>query len=213
MPGDIQKRDGAWHSKWGMKMNEVLLKYLNQFTTLNEEKKQAILDDLHIENYKKGTCLLRQGDVPTKCYFVLKGCVRQYGIDQSGKEVTSNFYIEEQAITSFSHYKDDPTSQYSFVCLEDSTFVIGDLESEKDMYDKHSQLGELTRKMLEMNFAQVQDEFASFIQSSPEERYKSLLVKRPQLIDRVPQHQLASYLGITPESLSRIKKRIDSHKI
>ena len=196
-----------------MMMNEILLKYLNQFTTLSEEQKQAILDDLHIENYKKGTYLLRQGDVPTKCFFVLKGCVRQYSIDQSGKEVTSNFYTEEQAITSFSHYKEDPTSQYSYICLEDCLLVIGDLQSEMDMYNKHSQLGELTRKMLEMNFAQVQDEFASFIQSSPEERYKSLLVKRPQLIDRVPQHQLANYLGITPESLSRIKRRINSDKI
>ena len=67
----------------------------------------------------------------------------------------------------------------------------------------------MTRKMIEENFANVQDEFATFIASTPEERFKTLLIKRPQLIDRVPQHQLASYLGITPESLSRIKKRLE----
>ena len=113
-----------------------------------KSKNRPFLSDLQIENYKKGTYLLRQGDVPTKCYFVLKGCVRQYSIDQSGKEATSNFYTEEQAITSFSHYKEDPTSQYSYICLEDCSLVIGDLQSEMDMYEKHSQLGELTRKML-----------------------------------------------------------------
>lgn len=76
------------------------------------------------------------------------------------------------------------------------------------MYNKHPQLELMTRRMIEENFNQVQEEFAAFIASSPEERVKTLLMKRPTLIDRVPQHQLASYLGITPESLSRIKKRI-----
>jgi CRP-like cAMP-binding protein len=86
--------------------------------------------------------------------------------------------------------------------------VVGDLETEKDMYNKHPQLETMTRMMIEENLGQVQEEFAAFIASSPEERFKTLQMKRPSLIDRVPQHQLASYLGITPESLSRIKKRL-----
>lgn len=90
--------------------------------------------------------------------------------------------------------------------------VVGDLGTERDMYNKYSQLETMTRKMTEYNFGEVQDELASFIASTPEERYKALLQKRPHLVDRVPQHQLASYLGITPESLSRIKKRINKDK-
>ncbi len=66
----------------------------------------------------------------------------------------------------------------------------------------------MIRKMMEINLGEIQDQLGEFISSSPEERYETILRKRPQLIDRVPQHQLASYLGITPESLSRIKKRI-----
>lgn len=153
--------------------------------------------------------LLRQGDVPTKCYFVLRGCVRQYSIDEMGKEVTSNFYTEDQAISNFNHHTQDKSSAYSLNCLEDCVLVVGDLETEQDMYTKYSQLEIMTRKMIEHNFGEIQEELASFIASSPEERYKGLLQKRPYLIDRVPQHQLASYLGITPESLSRIKKRIN----
>lgn len=86
--------------------------------------------------------------------------------------------------------------------------VVGDLEGEKDMLQKYSQLETMIRWMVEENLGEVQDEKTSFIASAPEERYKALLRKRPGLADRVPQHQLASYLGITPESLSRIKKRI-----
>jgi CRP-like cAMP-binding protein len=194
-------------------MKDILFKYMTRLTTLSEEEQQAVINEIQIKEYKKGTILLRQGDVPTKCYFVLKGCVRQYSIDEAGREVTSNFYTEEQVISIFNHHKLDKSSEYTFTCLEDCVLVVGDLDTEKDMYNKYNQLDSMTRKMIEENFGQVQDEFAAFIASSPEDRFKGLIMKRPYLIDRVPQHQLASYLGITPESLSRIKKRVYKDKI
>jgi CRP-like cAMP-binding protein len=80
------------------------------------------------------------------------------------------------------------------------------------MFNKYPQLETMIRKMMEINLGEIQEQFGEFINSSPEERYESVLRKRPQLVDRVPQHQLASYLGITPESLSRIKKRIKKNK-
>jgi CRP-like cAMP-binding protein len=67
-------------------MKNILYKYMSKFTSLNEEEQQDIVEGILIEEFKKGTVLLRQGDVPTKCFFVLKGCVRQYSIDESGKE-------------------------------------------------------------------------------------------------------------------------------
>jgi CRP-like cAMP-binding protein len=189
-------------------MKDILYKYMSRWTSLNEEDQQAVVDEIHIDEFKKGTILINQGDIPAKCYFILKGCVRQHSIDEEGREVTSNFYTEEQAIAIFNHHKSDKSSDYTFTCMEDSVMVVGDLDEEQDMYNKHPQLETMTRRMIEENFSQVQEEFAAFIASSPEERFKTLQMKRPSLIDRVPQHQLASYLGITPESLSRIKKRI-----
>lgn len=191
-------------------MNNILYKYMSKFTSLNEEEQQDIVEGILIEEFKKGTVLLRQGDVPTKCFFVLKGCVRQYSIDESGKEVTSNFYTEEQAASIFNRHHESKPSAYTLTCLEDSTLVVGELNAEQDMLHKHSQLETMIRKMVEENLGEVQDELTSFIASNPEERYKALLQKRPHLLTRVPQHQLASYLGMTPESLSRIKKRVHS---
>ncbi|MHA6531656.1 Crp/Fnr family transcriptional regulator [Paenibacillus sp. BAC0078] len=194
-------------------MKSILLKYLARYTTLSDDEQQAVVEDILVEEYQKGTVLLRQGDVPAKCYFVLKGCVRQYSIDETGKEVTSGFYTEEQAVSIFNYHKQNRSSAYTLTCLEDCVLVVGDLDAEKDMFHKYSQLETMTRKMVEANLGEVQEEWSSFIASTPEERYKVLLRKRPDLVNRVPQHQLASYLGITPESLSRIKKRISSNDV
>jgi len=189
-------------------MKDILFSYLSEFTSLSREEQQNIVDSIIIQEFKKGTDLLKQGDVPSKCYFVLKGCIRQYSVDENGKEVTSNFYTEEQTIAIFNHHKLDKSSEYTFTCLEDSTMVVGELDEIENMYNQFAQLELMTRKIVEKNFGQTQENFAKFISSTPQDRFKTFLSERPNLIHRVPQHQLASYLGITPESLSRIKKRI-----
>ncbi|WLR51124.1 Crp/Fnr family transcriptional regulator [Bacillus tianshenii] len=191
-------------------MKELLIKYMKRFSSLSEEELRKLTTDVPVASFKKGTILLQQGDVPNKCYFVLEGCVRQYAVSADGKETTFNFFTEEQSVTIFNQHAIDKASKYSLSCLEDCTLVVGDLSTEQDMYDKHPVLQMMTRKMIEEDIGNMRDDFASFIASSPEERYNALVEKRPDLINRVPQYQLASYLGITPESLSRIKKRTEA---
>ncbi|WP_099364332.1 Crp/Fnr family transcriptional regulator [Fredinandcohnia onubensis] len=192
-------------------MKEILTKYMAKYTTLNEAEQQAVLDALTIEKFKKGSYLIKQGDSPTeRCYFVLKGCVRQYQIHKYGKEVTTHFFTEEQAILLFNIEEREQLSNFSLTCLEDSILVVGDMISEQEIYKQYTELETMTRRMMENYLTKAQNESATFIRSSPEERYKTIIKNRPDLLIRVPQHQLASYLGMTPESLSRIKKRIQS---
>lgn len=190
-------------------MKEILMKYMEKYTKLKREEQQAIIEAIVIKEFKKGTDLIKQGDYPTKnCFFVLKGCVRQYHLEIDGKEVTTNFYTEEQAILLFQFEKANQVSKHSLNCLEDCVLVVANLESEQIMYKQYAELETMTRRMMESFLIQTQNEYGQFIRSSPEERYKAIIRNRADLLQRVPQHQLASYLGITPESLSRIKKRI-----
>ncbi len=191
-----------------MKLDQRMKDFMGKNSSFSAEEMEAIMKDLVIESYEKNTILLKQGEISSKCYFVLKGCVRQYFIDADGKEVTVNFFTEEQAVVLFKSYKNKVPSDYFLACNEESTLVVGTLESEETMYRQFPVLEKLTRDMVEENFGKEQDERVRFIAQAPEERYQLLLKQRPELINRVPQHQLASYLGITPESLSRIKRRI-----
>ncbi|GAA4318388.1 hypothetical protein [Compostibacter hankyongensis] len=86
--------------------------------------------------------------------------------------------------------------------------MVGEFSREQLMYRQFPALEAITRKIIEQDYGKTRENFAVFITSSPEERYIHLLKTKPELVQRVPQHQLASYLGITPESLSRIRKRI-----
>lgn len=190
------------------RMKDNIIQYMKRYTTQSDAELEKIAEALPVTTFEKGTILLHQGEVPDKCYFVLKGCVRQYAVDENGKEITYNFFTEEQSVVIFNQQTEDKASNYTICCMEDCVLVEGDLSIEQDMYDTYPILEKMTRKIIEENIGDIHYDFAAFMASTPEERYKTLLKKRPGLMDRVPQHQLASYLGITPESLSRIKKRL-----
>jgi hypothetical protein len=123
-----------------------------------------------------------------------------------GVERTADFFTEGQVASPPCYGKNVP-SELFLECVEDTTAGIGTPESEALMYQKFPQLESVTRQVMEAILADYVAAFAKFKMSSPEERYQYVQDHRPELLQRVPQHQLASYLGITPESLSRIRRR------
>ena len=96
----------------------------------------------------------------------------------------------------------------SYSCTENTIVVIVNSEKEKKFYQKFPRFEEITRLETEKILGNNQEQMSNFITQSPEERYQELLTTKPELLQRAPQHQIASYLGITPESLSRIRKRL-----
>ncbi|NQU32561.1 MAG: Crp/Fnr family transcriptional regulator [Bacteroidetes bacterium] len=190
-------------------MKNELIKMLSSMPSLSEGEAKEIADNITIQTYKKGTILLKEGAISKECYSVLKGCVREYYI-KDGEEKTTAFFTEGQEVVSFTSYTNQTPSKHYLSCVEESTLTVSSPEKEKEMYKRFPKLEVITRTMMELNSGMAQEELASFITSSPEEQYMNLLENRSDLLNRVPQHQIASYLGIKPESLSRIRKRIVS---
>jgi len=191
-------------------MEKELVKFLSKYITLSEEEIQIIRENNLIREFKKGTILLTEGQVSNVCYLVLKGCVRSYYI-VDGEEKTTEFYTENQPITPVSYTEKTP-SEYYLSCLEDCFLSIGTQEKTTRFMKEFPKFAILVGIISNELLAKNQVSFDDFKNLSPEKRYLKLLEKRPDLINRVPQYYLASYLGIKPQSLSRIRKRVVDKK-
>jgi len=152
------------------------------------------------------TILLQEGQISRTMYFVEKGCLRTW-VNNDGKEITTQFFFEGDSVSSIESYRTNQPSLYSIESLE--ACVLQTI-SQQDFQTALEELPELKQKMEEHLFNrlfQAQQLFYSFLKNSPQQRYEELVERYPHIIRRVPQHYIASYLGITSVSLSRIRNR------
>ena len=187
-------------------MKTILFDFISKYITLTEEEKNALLDLDLFHSVKKGTILLSEGQKSKESYFPLKGCIRTYYI-LDGEEKTTAFYTEMEALTPPCVISKTP-SEYYVSCVEDCILLVSNSDMEAEVNRKFPKFDTMCRMLSEELLAKQRIDFDAFKTSSPEQRYLNLLQNRPDLIQRVPQHQLASYLGIKPQSLSRLRARI-----
>lgn len=181
---------------------------LNDAThTLSEADLQAISQRIPVRTYPRGTVLLREGEIAREAYFVIKGCVRAYYL-VDGEERSSDFFTEDQSAAALDSYNRQIPSTHFLDCIEDCTLSVLTYTNEQQLIREFPGFGAICQQSMQTNYGRHQERLSAFVTMSPEERYQHLLRDRPDLLHRVPQYQLASYLGIQPESLSRIRKRL-----
>ena len=187
-------------------MENILFDFISKYISLSEDEKNALLSLGLFHSLKKGTVLLKEGQKTQDSFFVLKGCIRVYYIID-GEEKTTAFYTEMDVLTPHCVINKAP-SEYFISCVEDSILTVSNSDMGVEMNSKFPKFDIMCRMLSEELLAKQRIDFDEFKMTSPEQRYLNLLQKRPDLIQRVPQHQLASYLGIKPQSLSRLRARI-----
>ncbi|MBT2159946.1 Crp/Fnr family transcriptional regulator [Zobellia barbeyronii] len=190
-------------------MNSTTFKrFLTTNLNVNENEVVAILDNCTTKTVKKDTFLLRKDERCKHTFFVEKGLLRQYSIDTKGKEHVIAFAPENWFVTDReSSYFNEP-SVYYIQTLEDSEVVLMDENFIQLLSKKVPSFTDFNTRLLHNHIRHLQKRVNWLLSASAEERYLQFVEMYPDILLRVPQTMVASYLGITPESLSRVRKAL-----
>ncbi|MEH6535616.1 MAG: Crp/Fnr family transcriptional regulator [Psychroserpens sp.] len=183
------------------------------FKTLSfsEAEIKIIESVFHKASYKKGTVLLRADDIVDAQYYTYSGCLRSYHIDSHGKEHTVQFAIKDWWISDYTAYFSTTKSIMNIEVLKDAVIYRLSKEDKEYLYTQIPKIESFFRKKLERAFAAFQKRILSNLSQTATERYTSFVNKYPNIEQSVKNYHIASYLGITTESLSRIRKELPIH--
>lgn len=183
----------------------------NAFSKLintTEEDWKAFEAILEVKTLKKKEYLLKQGQISRGVFFLSKGCLRTFHINEKGKDTSASFYFPNDFLREIESVTNNIPSQKSIQALEDSIVFYIDKSKLKNLYETSSFYQKLGRIILE-KLTISEQKYASLLAShSPKERYLYILKNHPEFIERIPLQHLASYIGISRESLSRIRQKV-----
>lgn len=185
---------------------EILKKYIQSKIDLSSEDLEKILKAFESKVFKKDQTIIRAGQHVTKYYFIVKGGIRIV-IDTPEKEVTAWFIFENNFFSDLESLRTGQVSKSKTVALDETEILSIDAKTMQQFYDDFPEWQKFGRLIMEDAFLNVVESLISFQIMDAETRYLNML-KKSDVINRVPLKQLASYLGITPNSLSRIRKNI-----
>ncbi len=188
-------------------MTENIVRFLNQLSPLDKEDMDEFLDKLKPLILEKGDIFVKTGKICSQIGFIVKGCmVCVYNKD--GVDIIDEFSFENEFITDYPSFLRKMPAEKDIRCLEDTRLLTLLYEDLQALYDRKKSFERIGRLMAEAMFLNWHQKSVSFVLDDAETRYRKLIENRPNLMQRVPQYFVASYLGITPESLSRIRKNI-----
>lgn len=188
-------------------MTTQIIQSIKALVPLNAAEEQAFLNILDVKKFKKKEFLLQEGKVCNKITFINSGCVRLfYNVD--GEENTVQFFLENSWYTDYASFLTGQPTIENVQALENCEVVQFKKEDLYKLYNEMPIFEKVGRVFAENAFLSLSRLNRMKTNEEPEERYLNLIKQRPELVQRIAQHYIASYLGIKPESLSRIRKRI-----
>ncbi len=160
------------------------------------------------KEFKKHRFFLNEGDVCRYLGFVNSGCLREYTIDNKGNEHIIQFAIADWWVSDLNSFLSGLPATYNIDALQDSEVLLLERSAREELLDNCPKMEKFFRMLLESNYVATNQRVADSLSETAEERYLKFIKTYPKLFELVPQNQIASYLGITPQSLSRIRKEL-----
>lgn len=185
-----------------------LMQSIALFIRTNDEEKKIISTLFMPKQYCKNDYFLRQGDVCRRVGFINQGLVRYHAIKDSGEELTLDFGKEGEFTCNYESFLDHSISAVNIQCLEPSEILVISYENLQLLYEKVAQGQKFGRLICEQLYVHAMKKVRSFYVDEPAQRYLQFITHYPSLQQRVPQYHIASFVGVKPPSLSRIRKRL-----
>jgi len=185
---------------------ENLIRYFKQYFPLNSIERDELATHFTERKIKRRGFIQQEGDVCRHFTFVVSGCFKMYAVDKNGKEHNIQFAAENDWITDLSSFYSEKPGRLYIEAIEPSVILQIKHPDLLHLYTNHHKFDRNFRIMIEQKFIELQNRVLQNISSTAEERYQFFLDQYPHLSNRLPNTQIASYLGITPEFLSKIRK-------
>ena len=193
-------------------MYEAFYQFIQQLLPHFQIDRTRLEPLLTVKAISKGGFLLQAGDVWQVIGFTVKGCFRTVFI-KDGKEFTLFFNVENRLMGDYESYRKQAPSQFSYQAIEDSEVILLSDRVLDLLFEENPQGQRLARLIAESYVFSLREKLLTLFTSTPEERYLHLADHEPELLQRLPQYAWAAYLGIEPESLSRLKRRLYQRRI
>lgn len=187
-------------------MSRSFKQHLDKFISINEDEFLQILPYFRVVETSKKSNLLEAGQICKSNYFVLQGCLRKFFINEKGTEVTTEFAIENWWITDNMAYEHQQESEFYIQAVEPSQILFIDYNSQEKLLTQHPKMEQYFRFIYQRAYAAAQMRIKYMYDYSKEDYYYFFQSKYPEFVQRIPQYLLASFLGLTPEYLSEIRK-------
>jgi CRP-like cAMP-binding protein len=189
-------------------MFSLLRQHINNRVPLTDEEFNICIKFFNSKKLKKYQFLLNEGEICRYIGFVNSGCLRQYSIDNQGAEHIIQFAIEDWWVSDLHSFLSGFPATYNIDALQDSEVLLLDKSARDELLNACPKMERFFRLLIESNHVATNQRISDSLSASAEERYLKFIKTYPQLFEQVTQNQIASYLGITPQSLSRIRKEL-----
>ncbi|MFD1258183.1 Crp/Fnr family transcriptional regulator [Mucilaginibacter terrae] len=184
-----------------------LITHIQKFVPLNIEEQKLVISYFKCEDIPKKKYLLSEGDTCNAQYFVAEGCVRMYFIKENGVEQIVQFGIDNWWISDYTSFTLHQPSQFYIQTVQRSKIITLTQTRQDELLDKLPKLERYFRRIYQRAYAAAQTRLIFFTDLSGEEKYHHFASRFPDFVQRIPQYMLASYLGFTPEFLSKVRAK------
>lgn len=190
-----------------MQQFEPLRIFFNNIQPLEDKEWKYVTERLELRTYDKNKIITQQGKIENYTYFILKGIVRLF-IETADKDITLDIHFANDFANGYTSFLTRKPSHFNVQALTDVELIAISYDNLENLYSNIPAGNFISRRMAEFTFVRKATREVDFLTKSPTERYLNLITSRPEIIKHIPLNYIASYLGITPQALSRIRKRI-----